>query len=611
MKKFLSISLIFIGSLFFIQTFVLAQTSIPRIDKVEPELIKPGTWVKIRGSNLTTSVTIEGARYPVLSAKLSDGNARLDFQVDKRELPGLYKISVVGVASKSNILDFLIGNSLAQKVFLISLSPLSGDTFTRGERYFASWPSGNNAHVGDMGRYRFCGVDIQTCTTWRPLSYSSDTSAQYIYLGNDELTHLSTFRLEIFNSSNSLYGYSPYYNFGRGTTPTVTEPIVQFPYATTPAPVTTTPTITSINSIGTWKAGAQKTIVWNFEGFGGEVSRVQMSICHPNNSSPCTLFSGYEYIDVDPSSIQSRATLVLGNPDGRLYTRLRAGDTSLLSYYAPVPNSNNFQARLKICPVRANNTVTGTCKTQSLVVAEGDGLSLVTNRPIISNVVIVNLEPGNVWRAGSYKDIRWTYSGFSSPNQKTVSLSFCHKNDTNGNNCLPWSGALNQPVNNQVASWNGSVVGTAINNRRIGPGIYDSLKQGDRSGNLSLIDSNALTYQGKARICPTYSVDNLAQGYTAGQVANPGTCAYSPIFTIGPNINNDPSASFSLPSGQGCFVGECVCMGGKKARCGNPMTSGATCPAMAGCPGVLTTNISEKMLASVSGLGTWIISLFK
>jgi hypothetical protein len=64
--------------------------------------VAPGSWAKIRGTNLSTKVTLKGALYPVLSPRLSDSDRRLDFKIDPREKSGIYEIFVTNNIGESN-----------------------------------------------------------------------------------------------------------------------------------------------------------------------------------------------------------------------------------------------------------------------------------------------------------------------------------------------------------------------------------------------------------------------------------------------------------------------------------------------------------------------------
>lgn len=107
----------------------LNLTGEPVVDLVEPApgaTVAPGAWVKLRGQRLATNVnwfhpsvcSVGGSgtctlgakanQYPVLGAKLSDNNTRLDFKVDPRELPGQYEIEVINSWGQSNRFPFTV-----------------------------------------------------------------------------------------------------------------------------------------------------------------------------------------------------------------------------------------------------------------------------------------------------------------------------------------------------------------------------------------------------------------------------------------------------------------------------------------------------------------------
>jgi hypothetical protein len=106
----------------------LIVTGEPKIASVvasTTEGIFPGSWVKVRGERLTTKVNwynltgmsgenqIGGTKantYPVIGARLSDSNRRLDFKIDPREASGTYELVVVGEWGNSNKIPFTISS---------------------------------------------------------------------------------------------------------------------------------------------------------------------------------------------------------------------------------------------------------------------------------------------------------------------------------------------------------------------------------------------------------------------------------------------------------------------------------------------------------------------
>ncbi len=355
-----------------------------------------------------------------------------------------------------------------------------------------------------------------------------------------------------------------------------------------------------------WPAGSTANLNFDYRDFSAGKKSVTTAICHPDDDTSCTYFPN-ESITFSAGSGTKTLARTLGQT--RLYERLLNNEAGLMNYYKRTTALTKiyFEADFRLCVSGG-----GTCQIRKFYVAEPGSAPIIEGMPTVRNVRIDNLESGTIWRAGLYKDIRWGYNWFASPSPKTVSLSICHKDDTNGSRCLPWSGGVNNPADNQIMSWTGSPVGSNLtNNRRIHPDVYDWLVAGRRDGNLSLFDAGGPPFQAKARICPTYSPGHGVVGATVGQNVNPSLGSYSPVFNIEQNPNRVEGPGYGLPSGQGCFVGECVCINGQKARCGNPMRSGATCPAMTGCPGVLTITTSDKMLASVSWVFDWFIGLFR
>ncbi len=356
----------------------------------------------------------------------------------------------------------------------------------------------------------------------------------------------------------------------------------------------------------------------------------------------------------------------------RLAKAFSVGGDTITTYYTrerrASPSSDIFSSYFKFCPYNTSNQVVGTCKFVDFSVAPGASTPVVgvwgdwsacsyptcqaqtrtcssgacvgestqacssLNCQAVGPKIIgvsIPLPANNVWRSGEDKTISWDYFGFGKDATlktyvTTVSLFIC---DKAGTKCFPWSGTVNNEKDNQINSVTGSPLVVTSGKMTLlktpGPGLYDRLLSSDRSGLLSIFPTTK-PFEARLKVCPSYS-KNAPAGYnlsSGGYNANSGAqfaagvslpdsfCSLSPIFTLGPNINNDPSASFSLPSGQGCFVGECVCVSGKRAVCGSPMQSGARCPVTASCPGVLTYSMSDKMMASVFSVANLVDKFF-
>ncbi|MFA6476647.1 MAG: hypothetical protein WCV68_04595 [Candidatus Paceibacterota bacterium] len=197
------------------------------------------------------------------------------------------------------------------------------------------------------------------------------------------------------------------------------------------------------------------------------------------------------------------------------------------------------------------------------------------------------------WAAGDTRTIKWSYTGFSQ-SFNTVSLSVC--NPDNHNVCISWNTADAQFKS--IPSGGGSAVGISSKNVASGPRVYDRLTAGDTTLTPYYKD-----YQAVIKICPTASMNGA--GVPIGASPANAVCAYSPVFKItNPNDSNSPT--FGLPSGQGCFVGECVCVNGVTKICGNPMRPGGSCT-IANCVRD-TVSVSSRLMASLSALSGWLLN---
>jgi hypothetical protein len=280
----------------------------------------------------------------------------------------------------------------------------------------------------------------------------------------------------------------------------------------------------------------------------------------------------------------------------------------------------------RTCTNPAPSNGGATCAGESSQKCSSDARCIETVGPTVSSVTIQGIyDATSPWSSGETKNVTWSFLTFGTNNVNktvvnTVSLSLC---DTSGTKCFPWSGATNSAADNQIIAYTGgpnlqtSFLQATVA-KTTGAKLFERLSATpiDRTGNLAVF-STTKPYQAKIRICPTYSQTSLT-GYNkdprtgaslaAGTGVLPLTnCSYSSVFTIvDPNDGN--SATWDLPSGQGCFVGECVCVGGVTKVCGNPMRPGGSCT-IAGCARDTSASIPGRLMASLGNISSWLLGL--
>jgi hypothetical protein len=146
---------------------VLNLTGEAVVDLVEPApgaTVAPGAWVKLRGQRLATNVNwfhpsvcaaacpippgecestcypgVKANQYPVLEAKLSDNNTRLDFKVDPRELPGQYEIEVINSWGQSNRFPFTVVGSSTTPTPIAPIEVAPRINSISGNQYPGGW----------------------------------------------------------------------------------------------------------------------------------------------------------------------------------------------------------------------------------------------------------------------------------------------------------------------------------------------------------------------------------------------------------------------------------------------------------------------------------------
>ncbi|MCX6714138.1 MAG: thrombospondin type 3 repeat-containing protein [Candidatus Vogelbacteria bacterium] len=94
-----------------------------------------------------------------------------------------------------------------------------------------------------------------------------------------------------------------------------------------------------------------------------------------------------------------------------------------------------------------------------------------------------------------------------------------------------------------------------------------------------------------------------------------GSCFESlPYKVVDPNDGcSDANSICSIPSGQGCMEGECVCVGGQAKLCSRdtPMPPGVGCQKTSYCPAGPSASLSGRMVASVGSLFNSVINWFR
>jgi len=337
--------------------------------------------------------------------------------------------------------------------------------------------------------------------------------------------------------------------------------------------------ISGLASGGTWPAGASRTVVWTTNSFTGNVEIWLCTGTDPNKNCSIRLIKSTANDGSEPITLST-----LGS-NYRIYVR-KYGDSA--NTYV----GNGFSYPF------------------SVVLAAP---STPADPPKITSVSIPSVSAlGNKWPTGSRQRVYWQFANFKpvqvgsiTKDVKTVSLSVCNPTTSGASEKCSLFGTANNK-SNLVSSGGGAVSGSANSQELIGPNVYNTLTA---SLNLPLSQKSFFVasfdgYRTRVKICPTMSGGNST--LRNGENMPNGVCAYSPIFSVSdPNVSN--SATFNLPTGEGCFENDCVCDRGQVKRCGNPMRSGAGCPAMPGCA---SASAGSRLLAAIGSIFSSVAHFF-
>jgi len=286
------------------------------------------------------------------------------------------------------------------------------------------------------------------------------------------------------------------------------------------------------------------------------------------------------------------------------------------------PYYDGVYTRIKVCPVFSEGSLIGQVPSVA-VCAWGPRLKViqsnpnppVTIAPTINTVTVAGLADHNQWFVGETHRVSWTFSGFGGqgifddiPKKiTTVSFSICHPS---ANRCFVAPTATT--VLNLVSSGGGQNSGSAFYDLRVGLKMYDVLTPGTSDYNSSFAPYYD-NYRYQIKICPTYSADPSNGSPTGnGEIVANSICAKSPVLQIAkpggttivpPSIETDTEFN-TLPAGQFCTVGECVCYNGKRIRCAHGM--GSYSPEATSCPKCGTaTTASASFAGRLLGAVIW------
>ncbi|HRZ30223.1 MAG TPA: hypothetical protein P5274_00925 [Candidatus Paceibacterota bacterium] len=341
---------------------------------------------------------------------------------------------------------------------------------------------------------------------------------------------------------------------------------------TTVFTITKEPVVNSVvieNISSGWQEKTIKAINFNYISFDDIYDSVKVRICHPT---------------AIPSRCKDLPDPVLGLLTGNGSTRIAVTFPALSEATSYLSNGST---KLKICPRRSSNDTalaTGCAYSSNFLVTA----TPVVIPPTISSVTISDIASG--WPASTSKAVNFSYSSFDN-STKYVKARLCHPSATSTeiSKCF---------VSSPDSADSGALPtsGTGSITKAIGPLVYDRLSQTPPDQTLTPYFEG---YTTKWKVCPTNS---------AGVVPAGAVCSFSPIFSVtDPDI--DPDTSGSLPSGQGCFVDECVCFDGMRMKCGSPMQPGTGCETPTNC-NAYQASLPSKFLASINFAVGSIISLF-
>lgn len=456
--------------------------------------------------------------------------------------------------------------------------------------------------------------------------------------------------------SGAKCGYSPY--------------LVVTPSSGTSATLPPTITDAYLSGGISWEVGTSKTINWSYNNFTPSVHQVKFNLCKTRDNSDCSFFgladsgatslssgsashnlnlptdwapAGSYFVQVCPLSgagIPSNAVCSYVDFDLKSTTvtppivpapsitiratpnSLSLGSTASLSWSSSnMPAGatcvgNNLSgvsgwSSTLISGLSGSNkpvTFTGSAGTRTLTItctASGKtyasstvvtvlGIPPSATVPTVSDVEIYrNAVADHNWPAGNVRTIKWS---FASPetNVHTVSLSFCNPNNRSA--CTLWG---TSGFTGLAATTNGGLIGNGQYEATLGPKMFS--RSGSSTDSVYQYFSNR---QAVVKVCPTASINMTGAGIGTTKIG--WTCAYSQPFTV-TDPNDAHSPTWDLPSGQGCFVGECVCVNGVKMKCGNPMQPYSGCTGTVSCPAPLS--LAGQMMASLGNLSGWLFGL--
>jgi hypothetical protein len=238
----------------------------------------------------------------------------------------------------------------------------------------------------------------------------------------------------------------------------------------TPTPVVGTARINDITN--GWPQNTAKTINFNYANFSGDTKTVEISFCHPQNSSSCQLLPQGASLNLSGSSASSISKTF---PISDLNT----------------PYFSNGYTKLKVCPSTDSGVVTSTL-----------GCSytpnfLVTAVPVVVNPSIYSTSIDGItdgWLAGDTKTVNVAYRNFAD-DTNTLKVTTCR-------------------LNPDAGTWTCGGISVVSGLNLVGNNSISFDKTIGVNGNEP--------YQGKLKICPSSS---------SGVVPS-GTCVFTAPFEV-------------------------------------------------------------------------------
>ena len=355
---------------------------------------------------------------------------------------------------------------------------------------------------------------------------------------------------------------------------------------------------------GDWIIGTSKTITWNTTAF---TSNLDMWLCAgttinancflelaqavPNSGSASPILSFNSNSLYVTSGGNYFVSLVKHNAVSDGATGSFSGERVKLvpppaPTYPCLPYSDVLKGCGRTTGITADKNCSKStdecyCDTTASRVYFSRSCFISSTPPSVSNVQITGMystiQSTLTWLGGDTRRITFDYDYFGTvkigsitANVASVAVYLCNPIGSNlesfvaQDKCV-LAGTIDNWQNKVPIS--GTPKGSSGVDQLLGRNVLGTLQKQPTSTFALAFDHNRTMF----KICPSITtVPGASQPGSdplVGTVPKGAICAVSPVFTV----ISGSSDSYGLSAGQGCVIGECVCVNGKAARCGSPM----------------------------------------